>query len=77
MTTIRLPAIVNSTIVKVRAMTKKEAETEYWEGHVGRTIVIELDNGMILYASSDPEGNGPGCMYGSYEGDGFYVMEEK
>jgi len=31
---------------------------------------MELDDGNIIYASADPEGNGPGMLYG-------YLIDEQ
>lgn len=61
--------IRGSRIKKVRPMTKKEAAMEGWpEGE----MAIELDSGIVLYASSDEEGNGPGTFFGvTKEGDPF------
>jgi len=52
-------------IVKVREMTKSEAKREYWEDQMGHNgcRVLELDNGINLYASQDYEGNGPGAIF--------------
>lgn len=60
-------------IVKnIRLMTQSEMNTEGWSGV--RPTVLELDNGDILYASCDEEGNGPGCMFGTdKKGQGFIV----
>ena len=56
-------------IVKIREMTKKEAENEAWNlSHNGCRVLV-LDNGIKLYASQDYEGNGPGAL--------FYVTKDK
>ena len=56
-------------IVKIREMTKKEAENESWDlSHNGCRVLV-LDNGIKLYASQDYEGNGPGAL--------FYVTKDK
>ena len=56
-------------IVRIREMTKKEADTEYWDlSHNGCRVLV-LDNGIKLYASQDYEGNGPGAL--------FYVTKDK
>ena len=52
-----------SKIVKIREMTKKEAENEYWDLSHDGCRVLELDNGIKLYASQDYEGNGPGALF--------------
>ncbi len=58
-----------SKIVKIREMTKKEAENEYWDLSHDGCRVLELDNGIKLYASQDYEGNGPGAL--------FFVTKDK
>ena len=56
-------------IVKIREMTKKEAENEAWDlSHNGCRVLV-LDDGIKLYASQDYEGNGPGAL--------FYVTKDK
>lgn len=56
--------IVGAKIVGARVMTKEEQEAEGWDFR-GDAVLLELDNGMRLYPSQDPEGNGPGCMFGT------------
>jgi hypothetical protein len=53
--------IVGQKIVKVRPMTDKERDKEGW---CRGTTVLELSNGVLLYASSDEEGNDAGAMFG-------------
>ena len=50
-------------IVKIREMTKKEAEAEGWDLYRDGCRVLVLDNGIKLYASQDYEGNGPGALF--------------
>ena len=50
-------------IVKIRDMTKKEADNEGWDLRHNGCRVIELDNGVCLYPSRDYEGNGPGALF--------------
>ena len=50
-------------IVKIREMTKKEADAEGWELYRNGCRVLVLDNGIKLYASHDYEGNGPGALF--------------
>ena len=49
--------------VKIREMTNTEAEKEGWRMGSNGCRVIELDNGICLYASQDYEGNGPGALF--------------
>ena len=50
-------------IVRIREMTRKEADNECWDlSHNGCRVLV-LDNGIKLYASQDYEGNGPGALF--------------
>jgi hypothetical protein len=55
--------IVGATIKKLRIMTKMEMANENWDMDED-VIAIELSNGIVLYASMDEEGNGPGAIFG-------------
>lgn len=58
------------TIAKVRPMTKDELDANGWDDRWDGVVVLELDDGTRLFPSRDPEGNGPGAMFGSDdEGD--------
>lgn len=51
-------------IKTIRPMTSAEHKAEYWdEDNFSSPVVVELENGAKLYASRDPEGNGPGAMF--------------
>ena len=63
-----------SKIVKIREMTKKEAENEYWDLSHDGCRVLELDNGIKLYASQDYEGNGPGALFFYDKKGGTYAV---
>lgn len=66
--------ILGQKIAAVRPMTKTELESEGWEDVQGCATAIVLENGVKLYASQDPEGNGPGCVFGKKaNGDGFFL----
>lgn len=56
--------VTGQKIVRVREMTPKEMEDEGWERWDEPPTVMELENGTKLYPSRDPEGNGPGAMFG-------------
>lgn len=56
--------IIGSKIEAIRDMTVKEMEREGWEDSPRKPPVIVLSNGTILYPSRDPEGNGPGALFG-------------
>jgi len=53
--------IVGHKIVEIRPMTTTELKHEGWDEHANSVLV--LDNGVVLYASRDEEGNGPGCIF--------------
>ena len=53
--------VIGQKIVKIRPMTNREKENEGW---YRGTTVLELDNGVLLYASSDEEGNDAGALFG-------------
>jgi hypothetical protein len=57
--------VVGKTITDVRALTKAELKKEGWEERDGPVVVLVLSNGAILYPSRDPEGNGPGVLFGT------------
>jgi len=52
-------------------MTNEEKDYEGW---YRGTIIIELDNGVLLYPSSDEEGNDTGAMFGK-DGDKSFILE--
>lgn len=49
------------TIVDVRYMTTQEAEVMGWSY---RPVVLQLDNGALLFPSQDDEGNDAGTLFG-------------
>ena len=68
--------IVGRRITKVRLMTPVELEREGWPANE-KVTVLELDNGMVLWASCDVEGNGPGMIYGAKDGKLFVFLAKK
>lgn len=57
--------LIGRTITDCRAMTKDEAESEGWDfGRHGPPLLLVLDTGTRIFASRDPEGNGPGALFG-------------
>lgn len=50
------------TIKNVRYMEPNESDGLMWHS---RSIVLELDNGTLLYPSSDDEGNNAGTLFGN------------
>lgn len=56
---------VGLKVTDVRMMTKGELDSEGWEESFGDfPVVIVFEDGSKIYASCDPEGNGPGCLFG-------------
>lgn len=52
--------LVGRTIKRVRYLTPKEVESLGW---YSRSVVIELDNGVLVWPSSDDEGNDAGALF--------------
>lgn len=76
---IKVAPILGAKIVAIRPMTKKEADQEGFEfgGRHDAPMVLELDNGLAIYALADEEGNGPGTLVGrDRKGQSFYVTPE-
>ena len=66
--------IVGKKIVDIRPMTKQETKDEYWEETMnGPATVLVLDDGTLLYPSQDPEGNGPGAIFGKDKNGSFQL----
>jgi hypothetical protein len=58
--------LIGRTIREVRPMTAAEQSGEGWEDASPweRPVVLVLDDGTRLYPARDPEGNGPGALFG-------------
>lgn len=52
--------LVGRKIVKVSYMDAKETEALGW---YRRAVIIELDDGNLIFPSADDEGNGPGALF--------------
>lgn len=68
--------MVGQKIAEIRDATDDELQEQGWSSdHIdGSPTVIVLENGVKLFPSRDPEGNGPGCLFGVTEdGVGFYA----
>lgn len=63
--------LIGKKIVGIRYQNEKEMEEEYW---TNPAIVIELDDGSLLYPSQDEEGNGPGEIFLKRNGKSYYVL---
>ena len=69
-----VPYPVGLVVKEVRMMNDSELEEEGWENGWGDyPVVIVFNDGSKIYASQDPEGNGPGCIFG-FTSDGTSVM---
>ena len=56
--------LLGRKIVRVRYVTEQEMRDLYWHQS---GVVMELDNGTLVYPSQDDEGNGPGALFTSDE----------
>ena len=52
--------LLNRKIVGVRYLDKEEADKLGW---YGRSVILELDNGHLVWASRDDEGNDAGALF--------------
>lgn len=52
--------LTGRTIKRVRYMTQREADHFGW---YSRSVVIELDSGLLLWPSRDDEGNDAGSIF--------------
>lgn len=53
------------TVSEVRQMTDAELKHEGWNHYHGKTpTIIVFEDGTKIYPSKDPEGNGPGALFG-------------
>ncbi len=57
-------SVVGRRIVEVRPLTAAECERSFGDTWNEAGVVLVLDNGIELFPSRDPEGNGPGAMFG-------------
>ena len=65
--------LVGARLVAMRRLSARELAREGWpaDEHV---LALVFDNGLIVYASRDDEGNGPGALFGATaRGQGFRV----
>lgn len=64
--------IVGQKIVQVRTLTQSELDAEGW--WLGIVTAIILENGIVLYASRDEEGNEPGVIFYHDAQDKTYML---
>lgn len=69
---IEVPALVGAKIVAVKAATSEQLELMGLDDDA-YCLLLELDNGVLVGALRDEEGNGPGVMTGLLGGDNFYI----
>jgi len=62
--------LVGRKIVNVRWMDDQEVEDMDW---YKSAVVIELDDGTLLFPSRDDEGNDAGSLFGC-KGDEFFII---
>lgn len=56
---------VGLRVTEVRMMNNLELMAEGWEDYYGGyPVMIVFEDGSKIYASSDPEGNDAGCLFG-------------
>lgn len=68
-------------ITKVRPMSFDEARWLFWEYNDHLPMVIELDDGKVLFPSTDVDGSEPGCLMamvyqnGQFQDDKLYTYD--
>ena len=66
--------MIGKKVVEVRALTDVEMAYQGWE--YGGTTALVFDDGTIIFASCDDEGNGPGRMFGTTpDGKDIFIGE--
>lgn len=63
--------LLGRKIVNVRYMLDEELEAT---GFYNRCIVIQLDDGTLLYPSADDEGNDAGAIHYQKKGDTEWIL---
>lgn len=73
-------SLIGQKIVDIREMTPKEMSDESWYPDnmaTSNPVAIVMEGGDVLYASSDGEGNAPGCIFGVHEGESYTLQPIK
>lgn len=69
--------MTNPRIEDIRRMTDAELDAMAW--HAGPVhappVVLELSNGDVVFPSQDPEGNGPGALFGLTEDGDLFAFD--
>ncbi len=58
------PILVGRTIIRIRYLSDSECKDMGW---YNSSIVLELDNGTLLFPSADDEGNDAGALFTSHK----------
>ena len=70
---VRVNSLIGLRVKAIRPMTEAEQCEQGWDGDEAATVLV-FEDGTTVFASRDPEGNGPGCLYGrSPKGVDYYV----
>jgi hypothetical protein len=64
--------LLNRKIVKVRYMDDEEMEQVGFTFH--RPLILQLDDGTLVYPSKDDEGNDGGAIHYQKENDDNYIL---
>jgi hypothetical protein len=57
--------LTQNSVTEIRQMTRAEVDAEGWHDVSDtRPTVIVFDDGTKIYPAADPEGNGPGALFG-------------
>jgi hypothetical protein len=67
--------LVGRRIRKIRWMTEGELKSQGW--HRQKVVVLELDDGTLIFGASDAEGNAGGALFGRDKRGNFYVTVGK
>ena len=64
------PELRGKMVKGLRELTARELAAEGWANDSTSSPVtaIEFTDGTLIYASRDPEGNGPGALFGVTDG---------
>lgn len=70
----QLPFPAGLKIVNVVWLTDEQLKKEGWQDRGGYCPALLLEDGSLVYASCDPEGNGPGMLFGTtYQEESVYI----
>lgn len=73
--TVKVAHPIGLVCTNVRWLTQKEADEEGWDDITwNNTAVLEFSDGSKIYASCDPEGNGPGSLFGALKNNEMFMV---